>query len=659
MKTSIATVSLSGTLVEKLTSIAEQGFRAVEIFENDLLSASQSAKEIGHHMRDLGLECAMLQPFRDFEGLPPELSQRALKRMRRKFDVMDALGTDLVLLCSNCSPQASGDRALLLDDLGRIAEQAASHGKRIAYEALAWAPHVNDHREAWALVRDADHPALGLCLDSFHSLARGIPSSSIGDIKAEKLFIIQLADAPKLEMDALNWSRHFRCMPGQGDFRLVDYAAAIRKIGYDGLWSLEIFNDRFRASSASRVARDGIRGLKVLHDLAGQRLGQAPELAKSVEPRRVEFIEFAASHEEAEEFGRFFSALGFAPVGRHRSKDVVRWQQAEISLVVNSEPEGLAHSFDMVHGGSVCAIGLAVDDQQAILNRAEGLDIERFKQSVSGEEWKIPAVRGIGGSLLYLVDDASRQAMWQEEFPLGVSDLQSRTDLTVIDHVAQTMQYEEFLSWLLYYTALFDMTKTPQLEIADPMGIVYSQAVETPSRAVRFTLNGSMAANALSSRFIHHYFGAGVQHIAFATEDIFAAAQHARDAGLPMLEIGPNYYADLEARFGLDADSVARMAALNILYDRDETGEYFQFYSRAVAKRVFFEVVERRSYAGYGAANASIRLNAQSQFRDLGRTKLYELIGNGEVETIKVGKATLVTTASLSAMIERRRNQAL
>lgn len=219
MKSSIATVSLSGTLAEKLVSIAERGFDAAEIFENDLLSAAQSAAEIGTLARDLGLVISIFQPFRDFEGLPDDLSQRALERMRRKFAVMDELGTDLVLLCSNCSPLASGERARLVDDLGRIAELAAAHGKRIAYEALAWAPHVNDHREAWALVRDVDHPALGLCLDSFHSLARGVPSSSIGDIRGDKLFMLQLADAPRLDMDLLNWSRHFRCMPGQGVLR--------------------------------------------------------------------------------------------------------------------------------------------------------------------------------------------------------------------------------------------------------------------------------------------------------------------------------------------------------------------------------------------------------------------------------------------------------
>ena len=150
----------------------------------------------------------------------------------------------------------------MLDDLAALGELAAAHGKRIGYEALAWGRHVNDHRDAWSLVRDVDRPAIGLVLDSFHSLARRIPSASIGDIRPEKLFIVQVADAPYVEMDYLNWSRHFRCMPGQGDFALAEWAAAIRKTGYDGWWSLEIFNDRFRASSASGVAVDGYRDRK-------------------------------------------------------------------------------------------------------------------------------------------------------------------------------------------------------------------------------------------------------------------------------------------------------------------------------------------------------------------------------------------------------------
>ncbi|MDE2596090.1 MAG: sugar phosphate isomerase/epimerase and 4-hydroxyphenylpyruvate domain-containing protein [Sphingomonadales bacterium] len=616
MKASIATVSVGGTLDSKLEAIARAGYAAAEIFENDLLSSPLPARQVGAMMRELGLDCAMLQPFRDYEGMPTDQREAALERMRRKFAVMDDLGTDLILLCSNCSPQASGDRQQMLDDLHRLGDLAASHGKRIAYEALAWGRHVWDHRDAWAMVRDLDHPAIGLTLDSFHSLARGVPSASIGDIRADKLFIVQLADAPKLEMDYLNWSRHFRCMPGQGDFALDDYAAALCRIGYRGYWSLEIFNDRFRSTSAGQIARDGVRSLKALHERARLQLRQAPAMAPPIDPRRFEFIEFAASHEEAEDFGRIFTALGFAPVARHRSKQVVRWQQGAINLVINSEPEGLAHSFDIVHGGSVCAIGLAVDDQAAAVARSDALDVQRFEQTIAPGEWQIPSLRGVGGSLIYLVDAATAPQMWADEFPLALDDAAPRNDLAVIDHVAQTMQYEEFLSWLLYYTTLFDFTKTPQLEIADPMGIVYSQAVESRSGAVRFTLNGSLAANALSSRFVRNYFGAGVQHIAFSTPDIFVAAAQAQAAGLPMLEIGPNYYAEIEAKFALDPALVARMAALNILYDRDGEAEYFQFYSRAVAKRVFFEVVERRGYAAYGAANAQIRLTAQTMHRD-------------------------------------------
>lgn len=610
MPYSIATVCLSGLLADKLRAASEAGFGAVEIFENDLLTAPQSPTEIRTMMQDLGLGCAMLQPFRDYEGMPTELRDRALDRMRRKFKTMDDLGTDLILLCSNCSPHATGDRQRLVDDLGLLAETAAAHGKRIAYEALAWGSHVSDHRDAWSLVRDVDHPALGLCLDSFHSLARDIPTASIGDIKGDKLFIIQLADAPRIKADMLNWSRHLRCMPGQGDFDLVSYVAAIEKTGFSGLYSLEIFNDQFRAGLAGQVARDGYRALVALTDaVSPTTAAQHP-----VSPRSVEFIEFAASHAEAEEFGAMFRALGFVPTARHRSKDVVRWQQGEINLVLNSEPDGLAHSFEVAHGGSVCAIGLGVDDQQAALVRADRLAISRHAQQIAPEEWEIPSVRAVGGSLIYLVDAASSAKMWAEEFPDPLEPLENGA-LARVDHIAQTMRYEEFLSWLLYYTALFDMTKTPQLEIADPMGLVYSQAVESRDKAVRFTLNGSLAANALSSRFIQHYFGAGVQHIAFATDDIFAAADAARTAGLPTLDVGANYYEDIEARFALDPGMVERMAAANILYDRDETGEYFQFYSRAVAKRVFFEVVERRSYDAYGAANASVRLTAQASFK--------------------------------------------
>ncbi len=616
MKTSIASVCLSGPLADKLQSAAKAGFGGVEIFENDLIGAPQDARAIAQMMRDLGLTCTMFQPFRDLEGMPEPQRSAAFARMERKFEIMDALDTDLVLLCSNCSPAALPERERMLDDLHELGELAARHGKRIGYEALAWGRHVNDYRDAWSLVRDVDHPAIGLVLDTFHSLARDVPNSSIGDIRSDKLFFVQLADAPRLSMDPLSWSRHFRVLPGQGDWPVAEYVAAIQRTGYDGWFSLEIFNDQFRAGAAGQLAVDGHRSLRFLEDEATRLLGRTPVLPDRVTTTSTEFIEFAASHEEAEEFARYFRALGFTPVARHRSKNVTRWKQGDINFVLNSEPDGHAHSYDVVHGGSVCAIGLGVSDTAAALKRAEALGIQRFEQAVAPDEWDIAGLRGMGGSVLYLVDADQSETMWAEEFPHQQEEESVPAVLTRIDHVAQTMQQGEFLSWLLFYVSLFDMDTTAQLEIADPMGLIYSQAVQNADRSVRFTLNGSLAHQSLSSRFIRNYFGAGVQHIALATDDIFEASQAASEAGLPLLEIGPNYYDDIEARFGLDPDLLARLRTGNILYDRDEQGEYFQFYSRAVAKRVFFEVVQRRDYDAFGAANAAIRLSAQASHRE-------------------------------------------
>jgi 4-hydroxyphenylpyruvate dioxygenase len=621
MRTSIATVSLSGTLDGKLRAAAEAGFDGVEIFENDLLAFPGTPRDVGHMLRDSGLACALFQPFRDYEGLPPELRERALQRMARKFDVMDELGTDLVLVCSNCSPQAMGERARLLEDLAILGDLAQRRGKRIGFEALAWGRHTFDHRDAWSLVRDVDHPAVGLILDSFHSLVRKVPSASIGDIRADKLFFVQIADAPWLDMDYLSWSRHFRNMPGQGELPLADFAEAILRTGYQGWWSLEIFNDRFRAGSATSVAIDGHRALLLLEDQVAAR--PRPPVKAALPPRvdvtGVEFIEFAASESEAEGLGTMLAALGFQPTARHRRKAVTRWRQGQINIVVNCEPEGLAHAFDAEHGPSVCAIGLRVRDVRSALQRAASLSVTRFEQAVGPEELPIPSVRGVGGSLIYFIEEGTQQAVWGHEFPgsAAISPLPTQSlQLTLTDHLAQAMHSEEFLSWLLYYVALFDVTKTPQVEIADTLGLVQSQAVESRDRSLRIALNGSMAPQTLSARFLQHYMGAGVQHIAFRTADIMAAADAARANGLPVLEIPHNYYDDIEARFGLPPEQIAGLADRNILYDRDANGEYLQFYSRAFARRVFFEIVERRGYEAYGAANASIRLAAQARFRN-------------------------------------------
>lgn len=620
MNTSIATVSLSGSLESKLRAAAEAGFQGVEIFENDLLTATMSAREIRALLSYLGLTCTMFQPFRDFEGMPDALRPRVFERIERKLDLMQELGTDLLLVCSNVSPASLGDRARIVADFRELGERAASRGLRVGYEALAWGRHVFDHREAWSIVREVDHPAIGLILDSFHSLSRNVPIESLREIDPARVFIVQLADAPLMQMDHLSWSRHFRNMPGQGEFPLVEYVGALLERGYKGPLSLEIFNDRFRASSASAVAIDGYRSLIYLQDQISRRL--APRVAPPAFPprahaRAVEFIEFAANESEVPQLEAMFAALGFSAIGRHRSKDVTRWKQNGINFVINSEPESFARAYDTTHGASVCALGLSVENVAGTLERARGLRVPEFTPRAEPGELMIPALIGVGGSLIYLMETGSEADIWEREFEtLPGKARTAGAGLLRVDHIAQTMHYEEMLSWLLYYLSLFDLAKAPAVQVADPLGLVQSQAIESPEGGLRFTLNGSASHQTLSARFIQGFGGAGVQHIALATADIFATARRLKELGLAMLPIPRNYYDDIGARFELEPHRLEQLAALNILYDRDAEGEYLQFYSRAFAKRFFFEIVERRGYRAYGAANAPIRLAAQSRYRD-------------------------------------------
>ena len=619
MQLAIATVCLSGNLEEKLKAIAGAGFKGVEIFENDLLSFNGSAADVRRMIADLGLTTITLQPFRDFEGMPAERRERVFQRAERKFDLMTELGCDLLLVCSNVSPESLGGIERAAADLRELGQRAAKRGLRVGFEALAWGRHINDYRDAWEAVRRADHPAVGLVLDTFHTLVRNTDLKGISAIPKDRIFLVQVADAPRLEMDYLSWSRHFRSLPGQGDLPVLAFMEALQTTGFDGLLSLEIFNDQFRAGSARSVAIDGRRSLLYMLDQlqrkTGARIAGLPALPPRSTCLGTEFIEFAIDEATAPAFEGVLRGLGFHKAGLHKSKAVTRWKQGEVNLVVNTEKEGFAHSFNITHGTSVCAIGLRVNDAAATLDRAQKLLDQPFRQAVGPGELEVPAVRGLGGSLLYFVDPKSELGrVWDIEFrPVAVAAGEQDVGLSQIDHISQTMDYEEMLSWLLFYTSLLDVTKTPVQDVIDPGGIVHSQVVQTADGKLRIVLNASQSRHTQSARFVTELFGSGVQHIAFATNDIFATAKRLAANGVKLLPIPQNYYDDLEARFDLAPAELDWLRPNNILYDRDQGTEYYQLYTPNFEEKLFFEVVERRGYRGFGAANAPIRLAAQTR----------------------------------------------
>ncbi|KWR84656.1 3-dehydroshikimate dehydratase [Pseudomonas citronellolis] len=627
MQRSIATVSLSGTLPEKLEAIAAAGFDGVEIFENDLLYYDGSPRDVRQMCADLNLAITLFQPFRDFEGCRRERLARNLERAERKFDLMQELGTDLVLVCSNTVADSLGERDILIDDLRELAERAGKRGLRIGYEALAWGRHVNTWQQVWDLVKAADHPALGVLLDSFHTLSIKGDPSGIADIPGEKIFFVQMADAPVLAMDVLEWSRHFRCFPGQGEFDLAGFLAPILRSGYKGPLSLEIFNDGFRAAPTRSNAADGLRSLLYLEEKTRRLLEQDaapagdPSILFAPPPASrydgVEFLEFAVDEDLGARLGNWLENLGFARAGEHRSKAVSLLRQGDINIVLNAEPYSFAHNFFEAHGPSLCATALRVRDGAQALERAQAFRGQPFRGLVGPNEREVPAVRAPDGSLIYLVEQgAPGQTIYDSDFCLD-AQAQASGNLQRIDHMAMALPADSLDSWVLFYKALFDFEADDEVVLPDPYGLVKSRAIRSRCGSLRLPLNISENRNTAISHALSSYRGSGVHHIAFACEDIFAEVTRAKQAGVPLLDIPLNYYDDLAARFDFDDEFLSELAYFNVLYDRDaQGGELFHVYTEPFEGRFFFEILQRRNgYAGYGAANVAVRLAAMAQAR--------------------------------------------
>src|SRR5690606_24749088 len=258
----------------------------------------------------------------------------------------------------------------------------------------------------------------------------------------------------------------------------------------------------------------------------------------------------------------------------------------DIRLLVNTDEAGFANAAYAVHGTSAYAMALQVDNAADAMARAAALGAEPFSQPVGPGEVSVPAIRGVGGGLIYLVDPVTDLArIWDLDFvPVEDGDAPETACLLTVDHVAQTVAYEEMLTWLLFYTSIFEAEKTPMVDIIDPAGVIRSQVVENREGTLRITMNGAENRRTLAGHFIAEKFGSGIQHLAFRTDDIFETARALTANGFRPLPISPNYYGDVEARFGLDPALTERLKAGNILYDRDEHGEYFQLYSGTFAE---------------------------------------------------------------------------
>jgi 3-dehydroshikimate dehydratase len=599
MKTSIATVSISGSLVEKLHACADAGFDGVEIFEPDLIASDHSPEEIRGLARRLGLSLDLYQPLRDIEGVDETAFADNLRRAAATFATAQRLGIGTVLVCSNVATATVDSVEHSADQLRRLGDVAARYDVRIAFEALAWGRFVDDYRRAWRIVELADHPAVGVCLDSFHVLSRGHDPAAIEDIPADKIFYLQLADAPALSMDVLSWSRHHRLFPGEGDFDLATFVAHVLNTGFDGPLSLEVFNDTFRQTDPDRTAVHALRSLVWLQDkvaaLPGVGRGASlTPVADAKPPVGFDFVELKA--EDTSDVEILLEQLGFVPSGRHRTKPVSLWASGDVRIVLNEhQARDLAPH--------VAAVGLQVPDADATSRRAADLMAPAaYRRTYAAEQALGGAVAPDGTEFFWVTaPPAGSPPPWVAEFENGLPP-NAAAPLQHVDHVNLAVPWQTSDEAVLFMTSVFGLAADAPTEVAGPSGLVRSQVMRTDDGSIRLPLN--VAPQVLETADMP-------QHVAFACTDVVAVARAARSRGLRFLAVPDNYYDYVAGRFGVDADTVAELRELDLLYDRSADGAFVHFYTRTVGS-VFFEFVQRiDDYDGYGTDNAPVRLAAQ------------------------------------------------
>jgi len=590
-RTSIATVCLSGTLEDRLDAAGAAGFDAVEIFENDLIASGSTPEQVRARVADLGLTIDLYQPFRDAEGAPPDRFAAVQRRMRAKLDLMARLGADTVLICSSVAPDTIDDDELVADQLRTLADLAAERGVRIAYEALAWGLHVSTWQRSWDIVRRASHPALGLCLDSFHVLSRTDQYAGIAEIPGDRVFFLQLADAPRLAMDVLQWSRHHRLFPLQGGLDLVGFTRAVLANGYGGPLSLEVFNDVFRQADPHRTAVDARRSLIALQDALSGAAASAPELTG------LAFAELGVDAESGPEMETLLGALGFTHVGQHRSKPVQLWEQGSARILLNSG----------VGEAAISAFALESTDPAESARRAARLLARPLPRRRRQHEADLTAVAAPDGTEVFFCrTEPVGGHGWLDDFlPTGEPPTPS-TGVTAIDHLSLAQPFDRYDEAALFYRTVLGLVEDEAGEFAAPFGLVRTLAIRNAGRSVRIALSVPVLRRGDWAPAVPH-----PQHLTLVTGDLSRTAGALARSGLEVLAIPANYYDDLDARMTLKPGLRDLVRRLGALYDVDEHGGYLQLFTPVVGGRIFVEIVQRiGGYRGYGFANDPVRMAA-------------------------------------------------
>jgi len=316
-----------------------------------------------------------------------------------------------------------------------------------------------------------------------------------------------------------------------------------------------------------------------------------------------EFVEYTAPDPEA--LRALFSRMGFPVTARHRSKNVTLHRQGDINFVINAEPEGFGQQFARVHGPSACAMAFRVKDAAFALRRAIEKGARAVETQVGPMELRIPAIEGIGGSLIYLVDRYGDRTIYDVDFvPVSEQTPVRAAGLTLIDHLTHNVSRGKMDHWAGYYERLFNFREIRYFDIEGKKTGLFSRAMTSPCGKIRIPINESQDDKSQIEEYIREYHGEGIQHIALFTDDIYASVDALRANGVEFQDTPDTYYEGVEARVTGHREALARMQERGILIDGStEDGILLQIFSKNVIGPIFFEIIQRKGNEGFGEGN--------------------------------------------------------
>jgi 4-hydroxyphenylpyruvate dioxygenase len=320
-----------------------------------------------------------------------------------------------------------------------------------------------------------------------------------------------------------------------------------------------------------------------------------------------EFVEYTAPDTKA--LGKLFESLGFAAVAKHRSKNVTLYRQGEVNFIVNAEPDSFAQAFARVHGPSACAMAFRVADAAAAFKRAVALGAKPFQGKVGPMELNIPAIEGIGGSLIYLVDRyGPGGSIYDIDFkPLpGANQAPKGAGLTYIDHLTHNVIRGRMDQWAKFYEKLFNFREIRYFDIEGKLTGLKSKAMTSPCGKIRIPINESTDDKSQIQEYLEAYKGEGIQHIALGSDDIYKTVEGLRARKVKFLKTPDTYYEMVNTRVPGHRENLARLKKNAILIDGAPTkdgGLLLQIFTDAVIGPIFFEIIQRKGNEGFGEGN--------------------------------------------------------